>query len=557
MQSAQRGFEVIAKLCKACPPGRSSEELAQKLVPYFESLVGWVDLFCVAGHIEISARLFYELWRLSPEITNRFRDPGSNFMKSLLSLWISKDSHTKSHVFSFTNLCPLINLFLGLTLDNRSKPLIVAALDAESSEGVTTVAQAFRLRMEEIVELHRVGTFTCEFAVKHLAKLADILDRLLPADSRGYRSRFLCEEHLLSTFYRSLALIMPTYQADATWSVAADTLKYLSRFIFEAGEYSGNPVAKLAEVISGSVTVLLLGCIFNLAPSDPKHQVAIDYINKIAPCFMYRQVWKAAIEYFPLERVELLPKHLFERLCAHSALAGSTWTALQVAFHTACEAHARSRKVLTRGCDSAKVCLPFITMTPPNSLVSFPQHYTHPNAPHVEQCSGCHSVVYCSRKCQEYDWEHQHRQECPLLSDRYRTRELNEWLPITTKADVLAYVEVYVNHQFRLFVAASMRLDRSVNQPFIGRLNITTLPYLVRVCPLEEYTLPDCKDPVFMDRAKSWVEEFGTKRGHQLVEVLFTYGKKGHFAMVHLHSHGNDRSKKVVHGVFAFDACKE
>ncbi|RXW22314.1 hypothetical protein EST38_g3507 [Candolleomyces aberdarensis] len=444
------------------------EELTLRLIPYFETLVGWVEVFCVAGHIESSARLFYELWRLSPDVTNRFRDPGSNVMKSLLSLWVSEDSRTKSHIFSSTNLCPLINLFLGLTLDDHSKTLIVAALDAESSEGVTTVAQAFRLRMEEIVALHKDGAITCEFAVKHLAKLAEILDRLLPADSRGYRSRFLCEEHLLSSFYRSLALIMPTYQADATWSVAAGTLKYLSRFIFEAGEYSGNPVTKLVEVISGSITVLLLGCIFNLAPSDPKHDAALNYMNKIAPCFMYRRVWKAAVEYFPLERVKILPNHLFEQLCAHSALAGSTWTALQVAFHEAM------------------------------------QNMTLIRMPHVPS-----SVLTAIRSS--------------IALERAR---------------------------------AAMQLNQSVNQPFIGRLNITTLPYLIRVCPPSEYTLPNCEDPVFMDQTKSWLEEFGHKRGHQLLEVSFSYGTKGHLAMIHLHGHG-DGVRKVVHGVFALEACGE
>ncbi|KAJ3547842.1 hypothetical protein NMY22_g1491 [Coprinellus aureogranulatus] len=52
-----------------------------------------------------------------------------------------------------------------------------------------------------------------------------------------------------------------------------------------------------------------------------------------------------------------------------------------------------------------------------------------------KECALCSSVVYCSKTCQEEDWDRMHRRECPYARDEYEGRQLAKgWYSHSSRA---------------------------------------------------------------------------------------------------------------------------
>ncbi|KAJ2911547.1 hypothetical protein MD484_g8865, partial [Candolleomyces efflorescens] len=274
VEQARLSIEVISSLCRAFPHDPDGEDVArkealtEKLLANLEPLVEWADVLCIAGYVKTSAVLLYELWRYHAAFPPKFRH-STQVVDVLFSLLLAKDKPTDVYLLSFGDrVCPLVDLFLLLSLDEESRDLVQTALAKISNKQILAILYTFRERMEETVRLHGKGKVSLEFSVKHLARLGRLLHFIIPSDTRRYWGRFLLREGLLKTLFGSVLSLMPIEQANACWADVISAVRLVSCFVLEAGEYSANPISKMAAAVSGGVVPLLLGAIVHLDPSD-------------------------------------------------------------------------------------------------------------------------------------------------------------------------------------------------------------------------------------------------------------------------------------------------
>jgi hypothetical protein len=279
-------------------------------------------------------------------------------MEVLLQLWVTENKGTDRHVLYSTKLCPLINLFLHLVRNDKSNTVILTVLDSKSRRPLANITRTFCVRMEEIARLHREQVITGAFATDHLSRLAEILRHLLPCDVRHYWTKFICRENLLATLYQSWSSIMgPIQGANRCWTPALDGLGHIFYFVLRGGKYSGCPISKMADVLSGSVVTLLVGCLLNIPSTSSKYEAIINLLDEIGPHLMYRKVWAATCPYFPQDRVLLLPYRASLHLSAQSPTGFRAWSTFQSFFHEsrACHIGGGAELLEKSRCDNLKV----------------------------------------------------------------------------------------------------------------------------------------------------------------------------------------------------------
>ncbi|RXW14915.1 hypothetical protein EST38_g10939 [Candolleomyces aberdarensis] len=448
VERARWSIDVIHSLCSVCPPaGGSKDEIVEKLLIRFELLLHWVNLFSVAGYIDTAAWFLLELWKFDPKLTQRFRH-SSAAMQSLLSLWTADDPLPDNHVSRTTNpnFSPLINLLFMLSSDEDSRDLLVAVMDGKS-KNVALIARAFQTRMKAIVSQYEKKAISREMAVAYLLKLTQVIRDLLPCDSRQYWARFLSREGLLYPLFGSYSSVTSLLHQDASWWLVADGVRYISHFVLGAKEYSGSPVVKMRDAISGGVIKLLLGCLLHTPASTEEHRSTIHLLKGIAPYFMHQEVWKAASHYFLCGHVEFLPPSTAQVLSANSKDGCTAWVAFQDTFHQADECHKRGsgESLRAHGCDNMN--------------------------------------------CQREDWEDRHREECSKLLPLYYCKDLHHWLPFSVKADVLAFAEDLYN---RNFASATMNANNTkyIMSDSVVCINFNDIPYVCAIVESQKYTPP-------------------------------------------------------------------
>ncbi|TEB28704.1 hypothetical protein FA13DRAFT_778849 [Coprinellus micaceus] len=133
-----------------------------------------------------------------------------------------------------------------------------------------------------------------------------------------------------------------------------------------------------------------------------------------------------------------------------------------------------------------------------------PQHRTHTcdNLDHYDlgldtipapytkgqSCSQCHTVVYCSEKCQAEDWKARHRQECQSMRLEYSERKQSKsWSTHHHRTFHLAALVHKFADSTLLWNAVNDRARGPLNERMVTTMNLACVGGQFRWSPLEEY----------------------------------------------------------------------